>query len=99
MILKHRFLQIETTLQPKTGQQSIELLPACAPPQLERSSHYHQLTLIYTISRKTRFKESIFKMTMTQKTTFPLVWEISFSAISKVKLKLDCILSQEIVRL
>lgn len=30
---------------------------------------------------------------MTQKTTFPLVWEISFSAISKVKLKLDCILS------
>lgn len=36
---------------------------------------------------------------MTQKTTFPLVWEISFSAISKVKLKLKCILSQEIVLL
>lgn len=65
MILKHRFLQIETTLQPKTGRQSkaqswldrAPLLPARAPSQLERSSHYHQLTLIYTISRKTRFKE------------------------------------------
>ena len=72
---------------------------SCPPPRAPTSWRDpplpHQLTLICTISRKTCFKESIFKKTTTQKTTFPLLWEISFSAISKVKLKFYCTLSHK----
>lgn len=68
----------------KTGMRGLSrLLPA--PPWRDRC--LHQPTFIYTIYRKTRFKESIFKKTISQRTTFPVVWETSPRAISRVKLQ------------